>query len=44
MCVILLALESYAGFWKNFPSKLQNQSAETLICIVTSMYSLELLH
>lgn len=28
----------------NFPPKLQNWSAETLICIVTSMYSLELLH
>ena len=34
----------HAGFWKNFPPKLQNQRAETLICIVTSMYSLELLH
>lgn len=34
----------HAGFWKNFPPKPKNQSAETLIYIVTSMYSLELLH
>lgn len=28
----------------NFPPKPQTQAAETLICIVTWMYSLELLH